>query len=160
MPNIYLQTWVILSGITHPTFGGWEVNFEFTAGTGTVTEVTIPASWVDYDPHMTRFSVGMGTPIPTPPDGNLILAEMTFLYTGGVVEWFGGPPDWPVSPGRPSYSTGGEFFEVVPCHFSTDMDGQYLDDNGWTTIPLAVVNGYAPVETENSSWGNLKTMFR
>jgi hypothetical protein len=159
-PNTFLPTFIILSGITRPSVAGWEVNFEFTPGSGAVISTDFEGDATDFDPGSTYFIVGLGTPLPVPAEGSLVLAEMNFMFFSGITAWFGGPADPGSIPGVPVYANGDDLLDLAPCHFSTDADGMFIDDTGWTTIPLAVVNGEAPVAIEDVSWGNVKTIFR
>ena len=158
-PNSFVLTYVIIAGITRPSVAGWEVGFDFTPGTGAVITTTFQGDAVNFA-QVPQFIVGLGTPLPTPAEGYLVLAEMNVLFFAGVMEWYGGPTDPASIPLVPAYVNGEDLLYLVPCFFSTDADGQYTGDDGWMPIPLAVMNGEAPVATENASWSNLKSMYR
>ena len=158
-PNSFVLTYVILAGITRPSVGGWEVAFDFTAGTGAVITTTYQGDAVNFG-SVPQFIVGLGTPLPTPAEGYLVLAEMNVLFFLGVMDWIAGPTTPASIPMMPAYVNGEDLTDLVPCFFSTDADGMYTDDDGWMTIPVASMNGEAPVATENASWSNLKSMYR
>jgi hypothetical protein len=108
------------------------------------------------------FIVGLGTPLPPDADGNFVLAVPTFflMSPGATVSFYAGPADPASIPGFPAYVNGEDLTEIIPMVFSTDLDGMYTDDEGWLTIPLAVINGEAPVATENATWGSVKSLYR
>ena len=158
-PNSIVPTHVILAGITEPQVDCWEVAFEFTPGTGEIIDVEFPHSGSINFATAPFFIVGQTSPIYTPPEGYLILAEMEVLFLGGVQDWYGGPVETPIIPNRPSY-TSSELMIMVPCYFSTDAEGEHLNEDGWTTWPLASINGEAPVHVEVSTWSDVKALYR
>jgi hypothetical protein len=158
-PNTFVPTYVVLAGISRPSVGGWEVAFDFTAGSGAVVG-TIYTGEASNFAGVPSFIVGLGTPLPTPAEGYLVLAEMNMLFFGGVQEWYGGPTTPASIAGVPAYANGEDVSDLVPCVFSTDADGMFTDDEGWMTIPLAAINMEAPVATENASWSNVKNLYR
>jgi len=158
-PNQLVSQYVILAGISRSSIGGWEVAFDFTPGSGLLISTTLTGSATN-SVTPPNFLVGLSTPLLVPAEGYLILAEMNILFVGGVLEWIGGPVDPSSIPGVPAYSNGEDSNDLVPCHFSTDLDGLFIDDNGWTTVPLAVINQDGPVGAESLTWESLKTMFR
>ena len=158
-PNTFVPTYVILAGITRPSVGGWEVAFAFEPlSAGAVIGTTFQGDAQNFSTPPS-FIVGLGTPLPTPAEGYLVLAEMNVLFFAGVMEWYGGPTDPASIEGVPAYANGEDVADLVGCYFSTDADGQFLDDEGWTTHPVAAVNLDAPVATENASWSNVKNLY-
>ena len=157
-PSSVVPTYVILAGITEPQVDGWEVAFAFTAGTGEVIDTEYLGDALNFA-LVPFFTVGLGGPLYVPTEGYLVLATMNVLFYGGVQDWYGGPPETPMFPNRPAYIST-DLMNMVPCYFSTDADGEHLDEDGWTTWPVASINGEAPVATENASWSNLKNMYR
>jgi hypothetical protein len=157
VPNSLLDIHIVLAGSSRPTIGGWEVAFRFTQGTGTIIATGYNGtSSNEAEPPM--FIVGMG--VPALLADFHVLATMEFFYFSGQCDWYGGPSIPSTMPESPSYFNGQNMNDLVPCTFSTVVDGSGVDENGWTLFPLAVINGDAPVATEIESWGSVKGLFR
>jgi len=150
--------YVILSGITRPSVAGWEVAFDFTPGTGAIITTTYAGGGINFA-DVPSFIVGLSEPLEPPAEQCIVLAEMSFLFFAGVADWIGGPTDPATIPLMPAYVNGEDLTDVVPCQFPF-LEPMYLDDEGWTTIPIASVNGECIFATETQSWSAIKSMYR
>ncbi len=154
---------LVIAGLSAPSVAAWEVALDLNVPPtdAVIFSAGIVGDGVNFA-DLPQYIVGLGEPALPDEDGNVLLAVSTlFIVTPDVViPIHGGPIDNPSIPGVPAYANGENVSELIPMVFSTDMNGQYLDDEGWTTIPIAVVNGEAPVATENATWSSVKGMYR
>ena len=157
-PNTFVPMYVILSGVTRPYVAGWEVAFEFAADSGAIISTTYAGGGINFA-EVPSFIVGLNEPLETPADQCLVLAEMNFLFLEGVSDWYGGPTVPATIPLVPAYVNAEDLTDVVPCQFPW-VEPEYLDDNGWTILPIATVNGDCAIATETQSWSTIKSMYR
>jgi len=155
-PNSFVPIYLILSGITRPSVAGWEVAFDFTPGSGAIIDVIYAGGGINFADEPS-FIVGLSEPLETPAEQCLVLAEMSYLFFAGVTDWFGGPTEPATIPLTPAYVNGEDLTDVVPCQF---VWPEYINDEGWTTIPIASINGECTVATETQSWSTIKSMYR
>ena len=71
-----------------------------------------------------------------------------------------GPQELASIAGRAAYLDGEDVEVIIPLNFAVDEDGQFTDELGWLTVPLAAWNGDAPIATEDATWTGVKGLFR
>jgi hypothetical protein len=153
--------YLAIAGVSAPTVAAWEVALDFDPALGLITGAGIVGDGVNFA-TLPMFIVGLGTPMPPDADGNFVLAVPTFflMVPDAVVDFFAGPVTPASIEGVPAYVNGENLNEIIPMTFSVDIDGMYVDEDGWTTVPIATVNGEGGVATESTTWGSVKSMYR
>ena len=156
-----IDMYLVMAGVTAPTVAAWEVALDFDSSLALITGAGIVGDGVNFA-TLPMYIVGLGTPLPPDGDGNFTLAVSTFflMVPDAVVDIFAGPADPASIPGVPAYVNGEDLTDIIPMVFSVDMDGQYVDDDGWTTVPIASVNGEGGVANESATWGSVKSLYR
>jgi hypothetical protein len=156
-----LSAYMVIAGPTVGSCGGLEIQFEVAAAQGVVTGTTFLVDAIDIDARPEGVAAGFGTPIEA-ADGFIYLGTLNLVAFGTPTEIFAGPNDTASVPGYAAYLNGDvPELPIVTLNFSVDMDGLYTDpETGWLTVPLAVINGEAPVATEDATWSQVKGMFR
>jgi hypothetical protein len=95
------------------------------------------------------FTVGLADPLPFAP--RIILMDMVFMLTSLEEASFYIRPIFNASlEGVPAYASGADPAVLSPLSQST----------GGPEIPVAVINGDAPVATEDATWGGVKNLYR
>ena len=152
---------LVMAGMSAPTIAAWEVALGFDPSLGMITGLAITGDGVNVvTPPI--FIIGLGTPLPPDEDGNFLLATALFylLVPDAVIPIYAGPTEPASIPGVPAYVNGENLQEIIPMVFSVDMDGQGIDEDGWTIDPIAGINTEGGVATEDATWTSVKSMYR
>jgi hypothetical protein len=154
--------YLILAGMTAPSIAAWEVALDFDSSLGEITHPGLAGNGINWGAPEPNFIVGLPVSLLPDEDGNVVLAACTFelLVPGAVIPIYAGPATPASIPGIPIYLNGEDLFELIPMSFSVDMDGQGIDEDGWTIYPIAGINTEGGVATENATWSSVKNLYR
>ena len=95
------------------------------------------------------FTVGLADPFPSAPA--VILMDITFLLTDREeATFFISTPYNSSIPGTPVYASGADPSVLHELRQST----------GGPQFPVAIINGEAPVATDEATWGGVKNLYR
>jgi hypothetical protein len=99
------------------------------------------------------FIVGSGGVLPTGMDGQILLATIKFIISGGAGELYLHPASNPSHEGEMVYVPGRDFTLILPFNWSSGSESE----------PVFCINMGAcdpPVPAERSSWGQIKGLYR
>lgn len=137
--------------ITNPTdpsgVAGWECRID-TAGPLFVLEWGVIGLAINANTPPS-FTVGLADPLPFA--NQVILMDMVFMLTGPEEASFFVKSIFNASlEGVPAYASGADPSLLHELRQST----------GGPDFPVAVINGEAPVATEDATWGGVKNLYR
>jgi hypothetical protein len=142
--------------ITHPTapegVAGWELEISWE-GPAVVLEYIYEGMAINVETPPS-FAVGLGEPISNPymfPAVVVLTMRVLLLDTADPVNFFIDGIQFHSLPERvPAYVDGGNLDNIIELRQST----------GGPDFPVATINGDCAVATEESSWSDVKQLFR
>ncbi len=156
-PNSVVTAYLILANPTALSVQGWEVflNYGGLLPLGVTYRGMDPLNMFS---DLDKFCVGLAYPMI--PEPETVLASVQLLVPDGEPRDITAGPIVPASfPGRPCYVSATNLSQMIPMNFATVSGPQNLGPDGWTLLPLATVNGNAPIATEPATWGGVKALF-
>lgn len=151
-PGSFVNVYLILTHATRPTVGGWESKVYFQ-GAGAVPTSLVPRyDFINAATRADEYIVGLGTPQPT-VNGLLVLMDIQLYVIDGMVPVYGyvGPVYYHTAPeALPAYVNGEDL---------TDVQVMYPHLGGIDDWVISLNNGCV-VETEQTSFGTVKSLFR
>ena len=99
--------------------------------------------------------------VPLPYDAAVVLASFDYLYEGGVVYFHLGPP---LAEKAMLYNQGAATIDRESC--CSDQGDPYncylvmWPSSGSFDLPVACIGCFDVVDTESTSWGSVRTLFR
>lgn len=142
--------YLVLTNVTSNGVLGWEMTIAIDplGGYSSIQAVTPRGSAVDADGSALGFAVGLGSPLPN--SVAIVLADITYFYTGPLCLYLGLPSVQSI-PGHMAYIDGEDVGLLKPMYPSS----------GDFALPVATVGGGCEVTaTRESTWGGVKTLFR
>lgn len=144
--------YVIVTHPTSPSLGGWEATIT-TEGPIVITEWTLYGQSLNLL-ALPQFQVGVGLPLYNPfTYPAIMVASFTFQLTSDTepahfyIDGIFAPS---VDSGQPAYLDGSDYNIIKPLQQST----------GGPDIPVATINGDCAVDTEDLTWGSVKSLYR
>ena len=146
-----LDAYLILTHATSATVGGWEITITSSGG-GSIIGVFPRYDHVSAGTRLNEYVIGLGSPQPT-VGGKLVLADVLFVINDAMTPTYGyvgstyfhSPPD-----ALPAYIDGEDPSMIIPMY---PILGGFDD-------PVIMINNGCVVDTESSSFGTVKSLFR
>jgi len=151
-PGSFVNVYLILTGATHATIGGWEATVTFQ-GAGAVPTSFMPRyDFINAATRANEYIVGFGTPQPA-VGGKLVLMDIQLYVVDGMIPTYGyvGPVYFhTASDPLPAYVDGADLGQVQVMY--PRLGGV----NDWV---MSLNNGCV-VDNETTSFGSVKSLFR
>jgi hypothetical protein len=152
---------MVIANPTAPSAGGLEILFLLDPpGAGTITGTTFVVSAVDVDDSPEGVVAAFAQPVLPNSCGSIYIGDLNLSALMSPTAILACPNEPASIPGFPAYLNGEDPTQAVPVHFCTDEDGLFTDENGCIVIPIAVINGEAPLDGDGASWTIVKGLYR
>jgi len=145
-----VQTYLYLTDVSAPAIGAYEFALSYTGGSApVVVDAGLPPQGVNFGSG-NEYIVGVGTPLVPDQFGNVILMSPQFFVSDpAAVSIFVVPTSIPTVPDQITYV---EFDDVSIQHAMNPASGSFNDR-------IFAFNEDI-IATENSSWSDVKSMYR
>jgi len=160
--NTQVISYWVLANCERPSMGGFEFMWGYDPAPAVdpfVLSTTLPAGALNIGDPPFEFIVGLGVPLVT--SEATVLVTQTSLWTvppGDPLAVMAGPVENASIPGVPVFNDGEDPGMLLPMTFSTLTPDHMPDADGFLSVGSIGCPG--PVATDNTSFSNLKALYR
>jgi len=160
--NTQVVSYWVLANCAQPSMGGFEFMWGYDPAPAVdpfVLSTTLPAGALNIGDPPFEFIVGLGVPLVT--SEATVLVTQTALWTVPPTEMLqimAGPVENASIPGVPVFNDGTDPGLLFPMTFSTLTGEHQPDADGFLSVGSIGCPG--PVATDNTSFSNLKALYR
>ncbi|MFN2371293.1 MAG: hypothetical protein ABR506_09085 [Candidatus Krumholzibacteriia bacterium] len=147
--------YLVGTGLETATVGGFELKLLVEGPAFGPLNAAYPVDGINLASRTDEWIVGYGTPTPT--TGGLVVFMTFDLFVQDDLtptELFIEPVYFASLPGTGAYLDGADLNVILPLYNSTG------DPVTGDKVPVMTLNGQCTVDTEDASWGEVKSLFR
>ena len=150
-----IPMYLVGTGLTAETTGGFEVKLIIEGPAFGPLNPTYPVQASNLASRENEWIVGYGTPAPAPGGVCVFMSFDVFVDNDAMpTEFFIEPVYFASIPGSGAYLDGSDYNIILPLYNATG------DPVTGETVPVCTLNGQCVVDSEDASWGGVKSLYR
>ncbi len=148
--------YLVGTGLQTQTVGGFECKITMNGPAFGPLNISYPVNALNLNNRQDEYTVGYGEPAPT-TNGSVVFMTFELLISDATAptEMYLSPVYFASIAGTCAYLDGADYNIILPLYNST---GDPLNTSA--NLPVFTMNGQCAVPTEDTSWGDVKSLFR